>query len=45
MKDLFESLNIEVKTFRDHLILEPHENLKKDGSFYQVYSPFAKQWV
>ena len=29
---------------RDHLVFEPHEIVKDDKSFYQVYSPFAKRW-
>lgn len=30
---------------RDHLIIEPRELLKDDGSFYQVYSPFGRKWL
>jgi deoxyribodipyrimidine photo-lyase len=36
--------SIPVKTYRDHLILEPSE-FGKEGGFYQVYSPFKKRWL
>lgn len=39
-------LGIELHTERDHLLVEPDEISKdgKPGSFYQVYSPFARRW-
>jgi len=43
---LFQQFGIEVKTFRDHLLLEPHE-LSKDGpdnEGYQVFTPFSRKW-
>lgn len=39
-----ESQNIGFKTFKDQVIFSPTEVLKKDGTPFQVYSPFAKQW-
>lgn len=45
MEKKFSELNIEVQSFRDHLLIEPHELFKtQPGDFYQVYSPFAKKW-
>ena len=47
LKEFFKSSGIEVKTLRDHLLIEPHE-LSKTGTqneFYQVYSPFARRWL
>lgn len=44
MLKMFEGLGIAVQHERDHLIFEPHEVLKDDGGFYQVYSPFARRW-
>jgi deoxyribodipyrimidine photo-lyase len=38
------SKGVEVLTERDHLILEPHEVLKGDGNFYQVFTPYSKKW-
>lgn len=38
---------IDVHTERDHLLIEPGELPRPAGSdrpFYQIYSPFAKQW-
>lgn len=43
--ELAQQKSIEVKTFRDHLILEPQEVLKSDGGFYQVFTPFARKWL
>lgn len=38
-------LKVDVQSFRDHLLIEPHEIFKtQPGDFYQVYSPFAKKW-
>jgi deoxyribodipyrimidine photo-lyase len=39
-----EKYQLTVHTERDHLIFEPDEIKKNDGSFYQIYSPFAKKW-
>lgn len=41
-----KKLNIEVKTYRDHLIIEPHELHKLTGKNegYQVFTPFSKTW-
>lgn len=35
---------LRVRHERDHLLLEPHETLKDDGSSYQIYSPFGRKW-
>ncbi len=45
MTQYFENLDIDVKSFRDHLLIEPHELEKKVGEGYQVYSPFARKWL
>lgn len=44
IQKLLRKFNIESYFKRDHLIIEPHEILKDDGSFYQVYSPYFKRW-
>jgi deoxyribodipyrimidine photo-lyase len=41
---LLASYSIQVSSGRDHVLLEPHEILKDDQSFYQVYSPYARRW-
>jgi len=38
------SHGIEVENQRDHLLVEPHELLKEDGTFYKVFTPFSKKW-
>jgi deoxyribodipyrimidine photo-lyase len=44
VETFLKNSGVEVHSFRDHLLLEPHEVLKDDGTFYQVYSPFARKW-
>jgi deoxyribodipyrimidine photo-lyase len=45
VEGLLKAKNLEVQSFRDHLLIEPQELFKsKVGEFYQVYSPFAKKW-
>lgn len=44
MEAIFQSYGVQVLAERDHLLIEPHEVLKDDGGFYQVYSPFARRW-
>jgi len=38
---------IEVHSERDHLIIEPHELKREDGSpgAYKVYTPFSRKWL
>ncbi len=43
--ELFKNKGIEVKTHRDHLLIEPSDLKKDDGGYYQVYSPFARKWL
>lgn len=31
-------------TFKDQVILEPHEVVKEDGNPYTVFTPYAKKW-
>lgn len=44
LKEIIESYNVKTYSERDHLLIEPHEVTKDDGSYYQVYSPFARKW-
>lgn len=37
--------NIEIAVERDHLFIEPFELKKDGGGFYQVFTPFSKQWL
>ncbi|MBU2938811.1 DNA photolyase family protein [Lacinutrix sp. C3R15] len=36
--------NINFKTFKDHVIFEKNEIVKKDGKPYLVYTPYMKLW-
>ena len=46
-KNLFEyfaSEGIEFKGYKDHVIFDRHEVMKKDGTPFKVYTPYSKQW-
>lgn len=46
MSQYFQEQNIACCSLRDHLLLEPHEVSKQNSEEpYQVYSPFARQWL
>ena len=42
--NFLENKNIELKTFKDHVIFEKDEVVKKDGKPYLVYTPYMKLW-
>ncbi|GGW69956.1 deoxyribodipyrimidine photo-lyase [Winogradskyella epiphytica] len=44
IKSLFDRHNIEFNTYKDHVIFEKDEVVKKDGSPYLVYTPYMKTW-
>lgn len=44
IREFLESKNIGFKSFKDQVVFSPTEVLKKDGTPFLVYSPFAKQW-
>lgn len=45
IKNLLEDNNIEFKTFKDQVIFEENEVVKKDGNPYVVYTPYSKIWL
>ncbi|WP_299061963.1 deoxyribodipyrimidine photo-lyase [uncultured Polaribacter sp.] len=45
IKELLASKNIHFKTFKDQVIFERDEIVKKDGTPYKVYTPFSKKWI
>ena len=45
IKKFLKSQNIKVDTYKDHVIFEKNEIVKKDGSPYKVYTPFSKVWL
>jgi deoxyribodipyrimidine photo-lyase len=40
-----KSRNISFYTYKDHVIFEPNEVLKDNGTPYTVFSPFGKRWI
>ena len=45
IKELLRSKNIYFKTFKDQVIFERNEIIKKDGTPYKVYTPYSKKWL
>lgn len=41
---LYESNDIEVRTFKDHVLQEGEEVLTQSGTPYSVFTPFANAW-
>lgn len=44
IKDFLASKNIELKTYKDHVIFEKDEVLKDDGTPYTVFTPYSRKW-
>lgn len=44
IKSILSSKNIELKTFKDHVIFEKKEVVKKDGLPYTVFTPYSRKW-
>lgn len=44
IKEILLKRNIEFKTFKDQVIFEKKEILKKDNSVYTVYTPYKNNW-
>lgn len=42
---ILQSKGIAFKTFKDHVIFERNDIVKKDGTPYKVYTPYSKQWI
>ena len=45
IEKLLTANRIGLKTYKDHVIFEPNEILKKDGSPYTVYTPYKNKWL
>lgn len=45
IKTFLTSKNISFKTFKDQVIFERDEVVKKDGTPYKVYTPFSRVWL
>ncbi|WP_400261498.1 cryptochrome/photolyase family protein [Sphingobacterium sp. SG20118] len=42
--DFFANKNIPFKAYKDQVIFDKNDILKKDGSPYTVYTPYSKKW-
>lgn len=42
--DYLETQNIQFKTFKDQVIFEKNEIVKKDGKPYTIFTPYSKVW-
>jgi len=45
VKDFLFSKTIEFEAFKDHVIFEEKEILKKDGLPYTVFTPYKRKWL
>jgi deoxyribodipyrimidine photo-lyase len=45
IKEFLTSKKIHFETFKDQVIFERNEIVKKDGTAYKVYTPFSKKWI
>jgi deoxyribodipyrimidine photo-lyase len=45
IESLLSQNNIEFKTYKDQVIFECNEVVKKDGTPYKVFTPFSRVWI
>ncbi|MCI2227575.1 DNA photolyase family protein [Polaribacter sp. MSW13] len=45
IKEFLTSKNINFNTYKDQVIFERNEIVKKDGTAYKVYTPYSKKWL
>ncbi|MDG1397542.1 MAG: deoxyribodipyrimidine photo-lyase [Polaribacter sp.] len=45
IKAFLTSKNINFNTFKDQVIFEKNEIVKKDGNPYKVYTPYSRKWL
>jgi deoxyribodipyrimidine photo-lyase len=45
IKEILTAKEIHFKTYKDQVIFERNEIVKKDGTAYKVYTPFSKKWI
>ncbi len=45
IKQFLKTKNIHFKTFKDQVVFERNEIVKKDGTPYKVYTPYSKKWL
>jgi deoxyribodipyrimidine photo-lyase len=45
IKELLNSKNIEFYSYKDHVLFEKSEIVKKDNTPYKVYTPYSRKWM
>ena len=45
IKDFLSTKEIQFKSYKDQVIFERNEIVKKDGTPYKVYTPYSKKWL
>lgn len=45
IEKILDGYEINFEHFRDHLVIEPKELKKDDGTTYKVYTPFSRKWL
>ena len=45
IKEYCKTNGVIFKSFKDHVIFEEDDIVKKDGTPYVVYTPYSKQWI
>jgi deoxyribodipyrimidine photo-lyase len=45
IKGILSLKKIDFKTYKDQVIFERNEIVKKDGTAYKVYTPYSKKWL
>ncbi|MDA7810245.1 DNA photolyase family protein [Flavobacteriaceae bacterium] len=45
IKELLTSKNIEFYSYKDHVLFEKSEIVKKDNTPYKVYTPYSRKWM
>ncbi len=45
IEDLLKKNGAKVESYKDHVIFESNEILKKDGTPYTVFTPYKKRWL
>jgi deoxyribodipyrimidine photo-lyase len=45
VKELMTKNNIEILSYKDHVIYEENEVVKENGDPYVVYTPYSRKWI
>lgn len=45
VREILAAANVELKDYKDHVIFDRDEVLKKDGTPYTVFTPYKRKWL